>query len=94
MSLSYQYLNLIPSVRCSLPVAMELKNLKHVQGEIYEMNQKKRRWNKQTQESFHEETNKKDLIALEILVDNEVNTPNTLFEINSNLKKHLCGSAS
>ena len=82
----------LSDVHC--PVAMELKNLKHVPVEIYEMNQKKRRWNKQTQERFDEEINKKGLTALELLVDNEVNTPNTLNEINSTLKKPICESAS
>ena len=58
------------------------------------MNQKTRRWNKQTQERFYQEINKKDLTALEILVDNQVNTPNTLNEFNSTMRKLICESAS
>ena len=72
---------------------MELKYLKHVPVEIYEMNQKKRRWNKLMQERFYEEIKRKDLTALEIMVDT-VNTPNMLNEINSTLKELICDSAS
>ena len=82
----------LSDVHC--PVAMELKNLKHVPVEIYEMNQKTRRWNKQTQERFYQEIIKKDLTALEILIDNEVNTLNTLNEFNTTLRKLICESAS
>ena len=47
----------LSDVHC--PVAMELKNLKYVPVEIYEMNQKTRRWNKQTQESSIRKLTKK-----------------------------------
>ena len=81
----------LSDVHC--PVAMELKNLKHVPVEIYEMNQKKRRRNQLMPEKFYEEIERKDLTALEKMVDT-VNTPNMLNEINSTLKELICDSAS
>ena len=81
----------LSDVHC--PVAMELKNLKHVPVEICEMNQKKRRWNQLMPEKFYEEIERKDLTALEKMVDT-VNTPNMLNEINSTLKELICDSAS
>ena len=72
------------------PVALELKNRKHVPVEIYEKNQKKRRWNQLMQEG---ERKQKDLTALEKSVDTEVKTPNMLNEINSTSKELICDSA-
>ena len=41
------------------------------------------------QEKLFEESNKKDLTAFEPLVDTEVNTSNTLHEINHTLKEPI-----
>ena len=74
------------------PVAMELKNQKHVPVKIYERNQKLRRWNRLMQVWFYEEINKKEMTALEKLVKT-VKTPIMLKENMSTMKEFICDSA-
>ena len=74
---------------------MELKNLKHVPEEIFEMNQKKWGRTQLMQKRFYDKIDKKDVTALEILVE-FINSPNMLkyYYIKSTLKELICDSAS